>query len=178
MSEALQLGIRRRALYAMRDAGFIEQFSRGSYRLASLEPLAHPEFVTIATRVKHSVICMSSALWFHELSSRRPQVVDVAIKRGMRKPQLECPPTRFFWFSGPTHYDGVDVVTLDDVPVPIYDPEKTLVDCFRYRSLLGMDHVLDAVSRWRERRADKIDTLLKYARSRNVDRGIRPFVES
>lgn len=62
MSEALRLGINRKALYAMRDAGVIEPVSRGLYRLASLDPLAHPDLVTVATCVPHGVLCLISAL--------------------------------------------------------------------------------------------------------------------
>jgi predicted transcriptional regulator of viral defense system len=177
MSEALQLGISRKALYAMRDAGLLEQFSRGAYRLASLEPLVYPDFVTIATRVKYSVICLHSSLWFHGLSTRPPSVVDVALERGMRRPRLDHPPTRICWFSGPAYHEGIEMVILDDVPVAIYDPEKTLVDCFRYRRRLGMDLVLEGVRLWRNQRSNHIDLLMKYARMRSVERSMRPYLD-
>jgi predicted transcriptional regulator of viral defense system len=178
MSEALKLGINRKTLYAMRDAGLLEQFSRGAYRLASLEPLQHPQFVTIATRVKYSVICLHSALWFHGLSTLAPHVVDVAIERGTRRPRLDHPPTRTYWFSGPAYHEGIEVVIVDDVPVSVYNPEKTLADCFRYRKQLGMDLVLEGLRLWRNRRVDNVDLLMSYARMRNVERSLRPYLDA
>src|SRR5690606_30424753 len=68
MAEALRLGINRKTLYAMRDAGVVEAVSRGVYRLTSLEPLAHPDLVTVAKRVPQGVLCLISALSFHELT--------------------------------------------------------------------------------------------------------------
>ncbi len=176
MSEALRLGINRKTLYAMRDAGVIESVTRGLYRLASLEPLAHPDLVTVATRVPQGVLCLISALSFHELTTQVPHTIDVALERGTRKPRLDYPPTRFFWFSGPAFQRGIETHTLDGTPVRIYDPEKTLVDCFRYRKQIGMDIVIEALRLWRERRRKKLDTLLKYARIRHVERTMQPYL--
>jgi len=177
MSEALLLGINRKTLYAMRDSGVLELVTRGLYRLASLDPLAHPDLVTVATRVPQGVLCLISALSFHELTTQVPHTIDVALERGARKPRLEYPPTRFFWFSGPAFHEGIETHTLDGVPVRIYDPEKTLADCFRYRNQLGMDVVLEALRLWRERRRKKLDVLLKYAHMRHVERAMRPYLE-
>lgn len=178
MSEALRLGIGRKALYAMRDAGVIETVSRGTYRLASLDPLANPDLVAVGTRIPQGVLCLISALSFHELTTQVPHAIDVALPRGARKPRLDYPPTRFFWFSGPAFSEGIATHTLDGVAVRVYDPEKTLVDCFRYRNQLGMDVVLEALRLWRERRRKKLDVLLKYARMRHVERAMRPYLEA
>jgi predicted transcriptional regulator of viral defense system len=178
MSEALRLGINRKTLYAMRDAGVLEPVTRGLYRLASLEPLAHPDLVLVARRVPQGVLCLISALSFHELTTQVPHAIDVALERGTRKPCIDYPPTRFFWFSGPAFHEGIETHTLDHVSVRIYDPEKTLADCFRYRNQLGMDVVLEALRLWRERRRKKLDALLKYARIRHAERAMRPYLEA
>jgi hypothetical protein len=124
MSEALRLGINRKALYAMRDAGVIELVSRGLYRLASLNPLAHPDRVTVATRVPQGVLCLISALSFHDLTTQVPHTIDVALERGTRKPRLDYPPTRFYWFSGPAFSDGHGTHEVDGAFVRIYGPGK------------------------------------------------------
>jgi predicted transcriptional regulator of viral defense system len=178
MSEALRLGINRKRLYSMRDAGVLETITRGLYRLASLDPLARPDLVTVATRIPQGVLCLISALSFHELTTQVPHTVDVALERGMRKPRLDHPPTRFFWFSGPAFHEGIETHKLDGVPVRIFDPEKTLADCFRYRNQLGTDVVLEALRLWRERRRKKLDALLKYARMRHVERAMRPYLQA
>ncbi len=164
MAEALRLGINRKALYAMRDAGVIEPVSRGVHRLASLGPLAHPDLVTVASRVPQGVLCLISALSFHELTTQVPHVVDVVLQRWQTKPRLDDPPTRFYWFSGPAFHEGIEV--------------HTLVDCLRFRNQLGMDVALDALRLWREPGRRKLDVLLKYARMRHVERAMRTYLEA
>lgn len=178
MAEALRLGIDRKTLYAMRDAGIVESLSRGVYRLADLGPLAFPDLVTVAKRVPKGVLCLISALSFHELTTQVPHTIDVALERGATKPRLDYPPTRFFWFSGAAFHDGIEVQQLDGTPVRIYGPEKTLVDCFRYRNRIGLDVVVEALRLWRERRRRKLDVLLKFARMRHVERVMRPYLEA
>jgi predicted transcriptional regulator of viral defense system len=178
MSEALRLGINRKTLYAMRDARVIEPVTRGLYRLAALDPLAHPDLVTVAMRVPQGVLCLVSALSFHELTTQVPHAIDVALPRGTRKPRLDYPPTRFYWFSGLAFSEGIETHELDGALVRVYDPEKTLADCFRYRNQIGMDVVLEALRLWRERRRKKLDALLKYARVRHVERAMRPYLEA
>jgi predicted transcriptional regulator of viral defense system len=103
----------------MRDAGVIDPVSRGIYRLASLDPLAPPDLVTVATRVPQGVLCLNSALSFHELTTLVPHTIDVALERGKTKPRLGCPPTQFSWFSGPAFHEGIETHELDGVPVRI-----------------------------------------------------------
>jgi predicted transcriptional regulator of viral defense system len=178
MAEAMRLGINRKSLYAMRDAGVVAPVSRGVYRLAALDPLSHPDLVTVAKRVPHGVLCLISALSFHELTTQVPHKIDVALERGKTKPRLDYPATRFFWFSGPAFHEGIETHELDGTPIRIYDPEKTLVDCFRFRNQIGMDVVLEALKLWREYRRKKLDVLLKYARMRHVERVMRPYLEA
>ena len=132
----------------------------------------------MAQRVPKGVLCLISALSFHELTTQVPHAIDVAIERGKAKPRLDYPPTRFFWFSGPAFHEGIENHGFDGVQVRIYDQEKTLVDCFRYRNQLGMDVVLEALKLWRERRRKKLDVLLKYAHMRHVERAMRPYLEA
>jgi len=90
MSDALRLGISRKALYAMRDAGVLEQLSRGLFRLRDLPPLGSPDLVTVATRIPEGVVCLVSALSFHELTTQVPHEVDVAIERGKKnRPRID-----------------------------------------------------------------------------------------
>jgi predicted transcriptional regulator of viral defense system len=178
MSEALRLGINRTTLYAMRDRGVVEAITRGTYRLSSLGPLSDPDLVAVAARVPQGVLCLVAALSLHELTTQVPHVIDVALERGTRRPALDYPPTRFYWFSGAAFSEGIETRKLDGTAVRVYDPEKTLADCFRYRNQIGMDVVLEAMRLWRERRRKKLGTLLKYARMRHVERGMQPYLQA
>jgi hypothetical protein len=154
-----------------------ETREEGATVVAAEDPLSHPDLVTVATRIPQGVVCLISALSFHELTTQVPHTIDVAVERGTTKPRLDYPPTHFYWFSGPAFHEGIETHELDGAPVRVYDPEKTLADCFRYRNQIGMDVVLEAMRLWRERRRKKLDALLAYARMRHVERGLRPYLE-
>lgn len=176
-TEALAAGIHPRTLYAMRDAGQIEALARGVYRLSDLPPLANPDLATVAKRIPHGVICLISALAYHELTTQVPHEVHLALPRTARRPQVAFPPLRVYHFSGQSLEAGVDTHTIDGVAVRIYNPEKTLADCFKYRSKIGMEVVLEAIRAYR-RKQPRLQRVLEYARICRVERLMRPYLEA
>jgi len=178
MSEALAAGLSRRSLYALRDSGVITQLSRGVYRLASLPDLEAPDLVTVAARVPGGVVCLISALAYHELTTQIPHAVDIALRRGAEKPRIEYPPVNFHWFSGSAFTSGIEKHTVDGQPLRIYSAEKSVADAFKYRSKLGLDVALEALKNWRGRRGASLERLLEQARACRVERVMRPYLEA
>jgi len=177
-SEAIGFGIHPRTLYAMRDAGELEQLSRGLYRLADLPPLGNPDLVAVALKVPNGVICLISALAYHELTTQIPHEVYLALPRGAEPPRLDYPPVRTLWFTGEAFTEGIVAHKVDGVPVRIYDVEKTLADCFKYRNKVGLDTAVEALKRYVANRRVKIDRLMAYARICRVEKVIRPYLEA
>lgn len=177
-ADALRLGIHPRTLYQLRDQGRIEAISRGVYRLADLPPLAHPDLVTVALRVPNGVVCLISALAFHEITTEVPHEVQIALPRGTKTPKLDHPPLRVFRFSEPGLSLGVQTVKLDGIDVRIYDPAKTVVDCFRYRNKLGVDVAIEALKLCIERKLARPADLLRYARKCRAERVMLPYIEA
>ena len=178
MSQALREGVGRSTLYAMRDTGELERLGRGLYRLKSMPPLSHPDFVTVAAKIPRGVICLVSALAHHDLTTQVPHEVQIALERGSARPRLQYPPLRIFWFSAAAYRAGIEKVELDGVAVQIYSPEKTVVDCFKYRNKLGMDVVLEAIRLWRDKRAGHAKALIDHARTCRVEAVVRPYLEA
>jgi len=177
-AQALRAGIHPGTLYAMRDLGALEVVSRGVYRLANSPPLGNPDLVTVAIRVPGGVICLISALAFHELTTQIPHEVHVALPRGAEKPRLDHPPIKTYRFTGEAFTMGVEAHELDGISVQIYSPEKTLADCFKFRNQVGLDTVVEAVRFYRERKSIKVDDLMRYAGICRVKKIIRPYLEA
>jgi predicted transcriptional regulator of viral defense system len=177
-AQALRAGIHPATLYAMRDSGALEVVSRGVYRLADSSPLGNPDLVTVATRVPGGVICLISALTFHELTTQIPHEVHVALPRGAEEPRLDHPPIKTYRFTGEAYTEGVETHELDGVFVRIYSPEKTLADCFKFRNKVGLDSAVEAVRFYRERKRVKVDDLMRYAAICRVKKIIRPYLEA
>lgn len=178
MSEAVEAGISRRTLYAMRDEGVLEQLSRGVYRLASLPGLEAPDLVAVATRIPNGVVCLISALAFHDLTTQIPHAVDIAIARGAEKPRIDYPPVNVYWFSGEAFTSGIETPEIDGKLVRVYGPEKSIADAFKYRNKIGMEVVLEALRNWRARRGSNVERLLEYGRVCRVERVMRPYLEA
>jgi len=178
MSEALYAGIHRRMLYSMLEAGVIEQLSRGLYRLADLPPLGNPDLVSVSLKIPNGVICLISALAYHEITTQVPHEVYVALERGTEAPRLNHPPLRVFWFSEESFTVGIEKHKIDSVPVRIYSPEKTIADCFKYRNKIGLDIAIEALKLYRERKRFKRDDLVKFSQVCRVGKIMRPYLEA
>ncbi|MCK4546191.1 MAG: type IV toxin-antitoxin system AbiEi family antitoxin domain-containing protein [Candidatus Eisenbacteria sp.] len=176
--DALKLGIAPHTLYWMRDNGVLEAVSRGLYRLADQPPLSNQDLATVAARIPNGVVCLISALAYHDMTTEIPWNVDVALRRGSEKPRLQHPPVRFIWRSGPAFDMGVEKHVVDGVIVRVYSPAKTVADCFQYRRRVGMDVAVGALKTyWRTSGAD-LTTLIRFARACRVEKLIRPYLEA
>jgi len=176
--QAFDLGIHPRTLYRMRDEGILEQLSRGLYRLAGLPLVSNPDLIRVALKVPNGVVCLISALAFHDLTTQVPHVVHVALERGAEPPRLDYPPLKIYWFTGNAFREGIELHSVDHVFVRIYSPEKTLADCFKYRNKLGLDVAMEALKRYRERGKMDLESLLRSARACRVENVMRPYLEA
>ena len=175
--KALKLGIHPRTLYSMRDSGLVEPLSRGLYSLTDWPLSSDPDLTTVALKIPQAVICLVSALAFHELTTQIPDAVDIAIHHKARPPTLDYPPIRVFWFSGRAFDEGIETHTIDGTPVRVYGPAKTIADIFKYRNRIGLDIALEALKLYRQRRDFNVKELLHYARICRVSQLIRPYLE-
>lgn len=178
-SDAMGLGVHPRTLYTLRDRGEIERVGRGIYRLSSAQPLTSPDLVTVAIRVPRAVICLISALAHHGLTTQVPHAVDVALPSHAQIPKLGGIPLRVFWYSNPSFSAGIEVISIDQVPVRVYSPEKTIADCFKYRNKIGLDVAVEALRTYRERRRKPdYQALSRFAQIDRVGNVMRPYLEA
>ena len=165
-------------LYEMREAGGLEQLARGLYRLADLPPLSEPDLATVAKRIPQGVICLISALAFHELTTQIPHEVHLALPRTARYPKLKFPPLHVFHFSREAYLAGIETHAIDAVPVRVYSAEKTLADCFKFRNTIGLDVAVEALRAYRGQRRPRLQEVIECARVCRVENVMRPYLEA
>jgi predicted transcriptional regulator of viral defense system len=151
---------------------------RGLYQLADAPVETRHAFAEAAVLVPKGVICLLSALQFHELTLQMPSAVWMAIARTTWRPTLAYPPIRFVRFSGPALTEGVQRHLIETIEVPVYSPAKTIVDCFRYRHKIGLDLALEGLREGLRRRCCTPDQLWRYAQTARVWSVMRPYVEA
>lgn len=171
-------GIRRGYLTILCKRGLIERVGRGLYRAVDAEFTQHQSLVEVAKRVPHAVVCLLSALSFHELTTQNPHQVWIAIGERAWRPEIDTWSIRIFRFSGAALEYGIEEHDIDGVPVKVYSPAKTVADCFKYRNKIGLDVALEALRDcWRQRKAT-MDQLWKAAAVCRVSKVMRPYMES
>ncbi len=175
--QALEEGISPRTLYEMRDRGLLTVLNRGLFRLADAPPLVQPDLAQVALGVPKGVICLISALAFHNLTGQIPHRVYLALPTHSEKPRLQYPPLALFWLSGEVFSSGIEVHQIDQIPVRIYSREKTVADCFKFRNKIGLDVAREAL-REAVRQGCRVEVLLRYARIDRVDKIVQTYLES
>ena len=143
--DAAAVGIDSRALRRLVGSGAIERVGRGLYRMAEAEPTEHYTLAAVCARVPDAIVCLLSALSVHELGTQLPWQEWIAIPHKARTPRLPELPVRVVRFSGAALRYGVVNTTFEGVPVRITSPARTVVDCFRFRRLVGKDVAMEAL---------------------------------
>jgi predicted transcriptional regulator of viral defense system len=170
--------IPRTCLSRLCAAGKLQRIGRGLYILAEADATEHRAFAEICKRVPNGVICLLSALRFHELTTQMPFEVWLAIGEKAWRPRIEYPPLRVVRFSEVTLRAGVEEHRIEGVTVPIYSPAKTVADCFKYRNKIGLDVAIEALREcWQSRRCN-MDDLWHFADVCRVRNVMRPYLES
>jgi predicted transcriptional regulator of viral defense system len=117
-------------------------------------------------------------LEFHEITTQFPKAVNIAIPIGIAVPRIAYSPIKVYKLRKPSFSAGIVEHRIDSATVNVYDVEKMLCDCFRFRNRLGMDIVLEALKLYRERKPLKISSIMKYAHICKVEKNIRPYLEA
>lgn len=158
--------------------GHLERLSRGVYALPNREVTEHHSLAQVAVRAPHSVICLLSSLQFHELTTQMPRKVWIAIGPRARAPIMPTPKLKVFRFSGRSFTEGWAEHEIEGVSVRVFDPAKTVVDCFKFRNTVGLDVALEALRDCLQNRRATVDELLRYARICRVEKVMRPYLEA
>lgn len=176
--EALALGIHRRTLYGLRDEGTLVPISHGLFQLADLDIPAQVDIVEVSKKVPKGVVCLISALSFHELTTQTPHYVWLAIDRKARKPKIDYPPVRVFFFSGDAFSRGIETHPIMGHDVRVYNPAKTVIDCFRWQRAVGLDVAIEAAKEYLKREESSPAALMEYAKACKVEKIVRPYLEA
>ena len=176
--EIAAAGLHRQVLTRLVEAHQLERVVRGVYRIPDQPFTEHHGLALVSSSIPHGVICLLSALQFHQLGTQLPSEVWIAIDRRARRPALKYPPLRVLRFSGAALSQGIETHRIEGQTVRVYNITKTLADCFKYRHKIGIDVVLEALREaWRSRRFT-MEELDRYAAICRVQRVMRPYLEA
>ncbi len=171
-------GIPRVHIYRLLDRGRLERVSRGLYRVPGTKMTAEHSLTEIARRIPKGVVCLLSALQFHELTTQLPHEVWMAIAVKAWKPLSTDQPVRVVRFSGAALTSGIEHHKIGGVDVKVYSPAKTVADCFKYRRKIGLDVAIEALRDFLREHKGSRDELWRYAKVCRVANVMRPYLEA
>jgi predicted transcriptional regulator of viral defense system len=177
-SQLFEQGVQARVLYAMRDSGLVVQEARGLYRLANEHVWSDPDLAIVSLLIPKGVICLISALYFHQITSQIPHQVYIALPRNSEKPRIKYPPTRFFWISPAPFKAGIEKHRVDNVDIRVYGVAKTVADCFKFRNSIGLDVALEALREGLQQKKATPNEIQPFARINRVERVMLPYLEA
>ena len=178
VSDAIKLGIPEHIVYEMHQKGELKREGRGLYHLVDSIPLGNPDLVQVSLLIPKGVICLISALYFYELTTQIPYSVFVALPKNSGRPRIEYPPIEVFWIIPALHLIGVDEHIIDGTKVKIYNREKTITDCFKFRKRIGENIAVEALKEYVNQPQPDFHTLLEYAKKNRVEKLITPYLKS
>lgn len=125
-----------------------------------------------------AVVCLLSALRFHNIGTQLPHEVWIAVRRGTRVPQRSHPPLKAVRISPSMFTHGIEQHQVEGRVVRVYSLARTVVDCFRFRNTIGLDVALEALKEaWRSRKLN-LDELHRVVKHLRIDRVMRPYLEA
>lgn len=171
-------GIHHDYLRRLEEQGVLARSGRGIYTLVEADLSEHQTLVEASKRIPRGVVCLLSALQFHEVTTQAPFEVWLAIHHKAWSPQEPMLPIRIIYMSGKAFESGIETHRVKGVEVRVYDLAKTIADYFKYRNKIGLDVALEALREgWRGRHVT-MDQLWHYAKICRVQTVMRPYLES
>jgi len=119
--------------------------ARGLYRLSDAEPTEHYTIAAVCARIPHAIVCLLTALRLHELGTQLARDVWIAIPHKAHAPRIREFPVKVVRFSGASLRYGVEIMRLEGISVRITNPARTVVDCYRFRRLVGPETAREAL---------------------------------
>lgn len=171
-------GVTREHLRRLLQRGQLQRIGVGLYALPGAEISEHRSLAEACSRVPRGVVCLLSAPRFHNLTTQNPFEVWMAIPHKAWRPKSKEPRLRLVHLSGQAMTSGVGEHSIEGVPVRVFNPAKTVADCFKFRNKLGLEVALEALRDYRKRYRGGMDELWRHAKLCRVAHVMRPYLEA
>ena len=176
--EVAEAGSTRQQLARLVTRGLIVKHARGLYGPADADITENHSLAEVSKRVPHGVVCLLSALQFHGLGTQLPSEVWIAIPRTAWRPRMDGLRLRLVFLPDAALRRSVETHLIEGVTVRVFSPARTVADCFKFRSKVGVDVAIEALRELRRRKLATSDELWREARLCRVANVMRPYMEA
>ena len=178
LSELMAMGVRQETVARLVRDGRVVRLARGLYQLPDSDLQTAHGLAEACKLVPKGIVCLVSALQFHELTVQLPRSIWMAIEKSARTPRISAPPIQFVRFGTTTLSEGIERHTIEGVTVRVTKPAYTVADCFRFRSKVGLDVALEGLREALKQKKCNPDAIMKAAQRRRIWTKLRPYLEA
>ncbi len=175
--DILEAGIYNTYLDTLIRDGKIERIKRGLYRWCGMNDVRNLGIVDVSTAIPGGVICLLSALSFYSLTTAKPMEISIAIHKKRKVVKPDYPPTKIYYFKEDIFKAGIQEHKIGGIPILIYDKEKTICDCIKYRHQLGMDIVKEALNEYLKNSNRDLEMLINHSEVCNIKPVMKNYLE-
>jgi len=172
------MGVSREYLLRLQRQRKLNRTGRGIYTLPDAVVTERHSYAEVAKRVPEAVLCLLSALAFHEITTQSPASVWIALGKGARKPAIPSPSLRVVRLTEPSLSEGIEKHPVEGVTVRVYSAAKTVADCFKFRNKIGLDIAIEALKDCLRQKKATVNEIYRYAKVCRVSNVIRPYMEA
>jgi predicted transcriptional regulator of viral defense system len=158
--------------------GQLQKLGPGIYTADTLPASEHISLLEVSRKVPKAVVCLLSALSFHEIGTQAPNTVWIAIDVKAWTPRIASPAVRIVRFSGGALRFGVQKKQVSGGKIRVFSPAKTVADCFKFRHKIGTDVALEALRECYGQKKASMNELSEAAKVCRVANVMRPYLES
>lgn len=177
-SDARRAGVSSSTLSRAVREGALERVNRGLYRRPDAPWDEHLALSEVAARVPQAIIVLVSALNFHQIGSHQAHAVSIQLKQNAVTPRIGYPALEVIRSTNPKAFDeGVEVHVFNGIEVRITTPARTVADCFKHRSKLGLELCLEALKEILRSGTRPVE-IMQYARMNRVEKVMMPYLEA
>ena len=159
------------------ENGTIEKVKRGLYRWIGMNETSYQGIVDVSKAIPGGVVCLLSALSFYNLTTMKPMEVSIAVGKKRKVVKPDYPPTKIYYFMDNVFKAGVEEQRIGNITVLMYDKEKTICDCIKYRNQLGMDIIKEALREYLKNTNRNLELLMKYGQICKVSPVLKNYLE-
>jgi len=177
-ADIINAGFHKDTLSLLLKSDQIEKISRGLYRLKEGINLSNPDLITASIKIPKGVVCLISALSFHNITNEIPRYIELAIPRGTHPNKIDYPPIKLYSISEKMWKSGIEEHNIEGYKIRVYSLAKTIVDCFKFRNKIGIDVARNALKEAILKRNISSNEIIYFAKICRVKNIIFPYLES
>jgi predicted transcriptional regulator of viral defense system len=186
LSELTDAGVTAATVSRMERNGKVIRLARGLYQLPNAPLDANHSLAEAAKLVPKGIICLQSALAYHDLTDRIPHSVWMAIGFENWRPRITQPPIQIVRFGPKVLPSGIEDHTIEGVSVRIYGAAKTVVDVFRfshraarrYNQRPGLNQAIEGLREALRQRKGTPAEIARYATEADIWNLVKPYLEA